>query len=241
MDEKLFKHLCAVVSQWLWQTLLYLVFYLTTRWLQNLFSMTSAEKLYNTSSACYLLSCSPPRCSVMGWRCQDHKRCFNEKSLGWSTLRNCVNMKWNISSALFLTPLNNPLQSALQTCSFSHNIQTNSPATIHTAIAINLLDNNVLLYVVLKQSNVCLCWEIKLAKHKIYILLLKKKSKNKHVNNMNELAIRHTIQLHRYIFSIPHIQSAKKSNDYKANKDAAIYIERCMYNDYSIHNCTMPQ
>lgn len=82
----------------------------------------------------------------------------------------------------------------------------------------------------------------------MYILLFKKG--NKHVNNIffsskkkkkKELAIRRTIQLHRYIFSIPHIQSAKKSNDYKANKDAAIYIERCMYSDYSIHNCTMPQ
>lgn len=39
--------------------------------------------------------------------------------------------------------------------------------------------------------------------------------------------MRRTIQLHRYIFSIPHIQSAKKKkkgNDYKA-KVAAIYIE----------------
>lgn len=31
-----------------------------------------------------------------------------------------------------------------------------------------------------------------------------------------------------------------KINDYKANMDAAIYIYRCMYNDYSIHNCTIP-
>lgn len=121
----------------------------------------------------------------------------------------------------------------------------------------------------------------------MYILFFWIKKK---VNNIiqNELAIRHTRQLHRYIFSIPHIQSAKKINDYKANMDVAVYIymhicayihiyihlymhictyiwtyihvyaymyiyiyihrerekkarEKCMYNDYSIHNCTMPQ
>lgn len=47
--------------------------------------------------------------------------------------------------------------------------------------------------------------------------------------------MRHTLQLHRYISSILHIQVAQKMYDYKANKDAAIYIERCMYNDNIIH------
>lgn len=43
-----------------------------------------------------------------------------------------------------------------------------------------------------------------------------------------------------YFFNTAH-SICQKSNDYKANRDAAIYIERCMYNDYSICNCTMPQ
>lgn len=89
----------------------------------------------------------------------------------------------------------------------------------------------------------------KKTKQNVHSPLKKKGNKNRHVNNIlfsskNELAIRHTIQLHRYIFSIPHIQSAKKKKEVmitKPNKDAAIYIERCMYNDYSVHNCTMPQ
>lgn len=46
-----------------------------------------------------------------------------------------------------------------------------------------LLDNNILFYAVLKQNNVSLL-RIKLAKHKIYILLLKKANKYKHVNNI---------------------------------------------------------
>lgn len=53
----------------------------------------------------------------------------------------------------------------------------------------------------------------------------KQTSKEYLFSSKNLLAIRRTIQLHRYIFSIPHIQSANKSNDYKANKVAAIYIE----------------
>lgn len=73
----------------------------------------------------------------------------------------------------------------------------------------------------------------KKTKQNVHSPLKKKGNKNRHVNNIlfsskNELAIRHTIQLHRYIFSIPHIQSAKKkgSNDYKAEQRCChIYIE----------------
>lgn len=90
-----------------------------------------------------------------------------------------------------------------------------------------MLDDNAPLYAVLKprEKN----------KTKCTFSSEKKGNKNRHVNNIlfsskNELAIRHTIQLHRYIFSIPHIQSAKKkgSNDYKAEQRCC-HIYREMY------------